>query len=209
MRSLILAAAAVLSLSASAQAETAVFAGGCFWCVETDFDKIKGVTETISGYAGGSKSNPTYEDHEGYTEAVRITFDENTISFDEMVNRFLRTIDVTDGDGQFCDQGPSYVPAIFVMSDAQRLAAEKAVATAEKTLGQKLAVPVLPFTSFGPAEDYHQNYHQGENRVFTRFGWIRQSDAYARYRKACGRDARVKEVWGDEAYTAGKSNGAS
>jgi peptide-methionine (S)-S-oxide reductase len=203
-----LATAAILMATPAAQAETAVLAGGCFWCVEKDMDHITGVTKTTSGFGGGTSENPTYKSHDGYTEAVEVEFDEKVISYGDLVARFLRTIDVTDGEGQFCDRGASYVPAIFYMSPEQKSAAEKAVADAEKALGQKLAVPVLKHTRFGRAEDYHQDYYLGENRVLTRFGWIKQSDAYANYRKACGRDARVKQVWGKQAYTDGVDGGS-
>ncbi len=193
---------AVLPLGAAqpAFAETAVFAGGCFWCVESDMDHVKGVTSTVSGYAGGTMENPTYENHEGYTEAVKLEFDPAIVSYETLVATFLRTIDVTDAGGQFCDRGSSYVSAIFPMDAAQKAAAEKAVADAEKVLGQKIVTPIVTFTTFGNAEDYHQDYYKGDNRVVTRFGIIKQSDAYARYRKGCGRDAQVKSVWGAEAY---------
>ena len=184
----------------SAFAETAVFAGGCFWCVESDMDHVKGVTSTVSGYAGGTMENPTYENHEGYTEAVKLEFDPAVVSYETLVATFLRTIDVTDAGGQFCDRGSSYVSAIFPMDAAQKAAAEKAVAEAEKVLGQKIVTPVVSFTTFGNAEDYHQDYYKGDNRVVTRFGIIKQSDAYARYRKGCGRDAQVKSVCGAEAF---------
>lgn len=193
---------AVLPLGAAhpAFAETAVFAGGCFWCVESDMDNVKGVTSTVSGYAGGTMKNPTYENHEGYTEAVKLEFDPAVVSYETLVATFLRTIDVTDAGGQFCDRGSSYVSVIFPMDAAQKAAAEKAVADAEKVLGQKIVTPVVSFTTFGNAEDYHQDYYKGDNRVVTRFGIIKQLDAYARYRKGCGRDAQVKSVWGAEAF---------
>lgn len=184
----------------SAFAETAVFAGGCFWCVESDMDHVKGVTSTVSGYAGGTMENPTYENHEGYTEAVKLEFDPAVVSYETLVSTFLRTIDVTDAGGQFCDRGSSYVSAIFPIDAKQKAAADKAVAEAEKVLGQKIVTPVVSFTTFGNAEDYHQDYYKGDNRVVTRFGIIKQSDAYARYRKGCGRDAQVKSVWGAEAF---------
>ena len=193
--------AAVLLMPANvAKAETAVFAGGCFWCVESDMDTVKGVTSTVSGYAGGTKPNPTYESHKGYTEAVKIEFDPNVISYGELTSIFLRTIDVTDAGGQFCDRGSSYVSAVFPMDDKQKAAAEKAFAEGEKALGQKIVTPITPFTTFGDAEDYHQNYYKGDNRVVTRFGIIKQSEAYKRYREGCGRDAQVKAVWGNQAY---------
>jgi peptide-methionine (S)-S-oxide reductase len=207
--SILACAAALLSFAGSARAETAIFAGGCFWCVESDMDALKGVTSTVSGYAGGTTANPTYESHKGYTEAVEVKFDPKIIGYDELVARFLRTIDVVDGDGQFCDRGSSYIPAIFVTSEAQAKSAKKAIKNAEKALGQKLQVPVLKDANFGRGEDYHQDYYLGQNRVLTRFGLIKQADAYKRYRKGCGRDVRVKELWGKEAYTAGKADGAS
>ena len=203
MKQLILAALLMLSGATGqpAKAETAIFAGGCFWCVESDFDKVKGVSSTVSGYAGGTLENPTYKNHAGHREAVKIEFDPAVVSYETLVSHFLRTIDVTDDGGQFCDRGESYKSEIFTTSSGQKSAAEKAVAEASKALGAKIATPVKPATTFTLAEDYHQNYHLGENRVLTRFGWIKQSDAYKRYRKACGRDAQVKKVWGDAAYS--------
>jgi peptide-methionine (S)-S-oxide reductase len=211
MRSVILAAAIALSFVCTAQAktETAVFAGGCFWCVESDFDHIKGVLSTTSGYAGGTLENPTYENHEGHVEAVKVEFDPDLVSYDTLVARFLRTVDVTDAGGQFCDRGDAYVTTIFTDSQAQKASADKAIAQARKSLGKEVVTPVKPFTTFTAAEDYHQNYYLGEGLKLTRFGIVRQSDAYKRYRTACGRDARVKELWGSEAFTAGPSGGGS
>jgi peptide-methionine (S)-S-oxide reductase len=187
--------------SAQAATETAIFAGGCFWCVESDMDHVKGVSETTSGYAGGSKKNPTYDDHEGFTESEKVVFDPAAISYKQLVSHFLRTIDAVDGEGQFCDRGDSYIPAIFVANEEQKKAATEAVAEAEKALGQKLAVPVRDNANFYDAEDYHQNYYLGKNRTLTRFGYVKQSDAYEGYRKGCGRNARVKELWGDAAFS--------
>jgi peptide-methionine (S)-S-oxide reductase len=187
---------------AHAKSETAVFAGGCFWCVESDFDKVKGVISTTSGYAGGKMKNPTYRNHEGNQEAVKVEFDPDVIPYSKLVAGFLRTIDVTDDGGQFCDRGDSYVSAIFATS-SQKAAAEKAVAEAGAALKLKIVTPIKPYTTFGDAEDYHQNYYFGENRVLTRFGWIKQSDAYHRYREGCGRDEQVKKVWGAQAFTPG------
>ncbi len=199
MRTFLFAAALATLAAMPAKAETAIFAGGCFWCVEKDMDHVKGVTSTISGYAGGTKTDATYSDHEGNQEAVKVEFDPAIVSYDTLVNHFLRTIDVTDSGGQFCDRGESYTTAIFTMGDAQQKSAEAAIKRAEKDLGQPVVTPAKPYTTFTDAEDYHQNYYLGENRVLTRFGWIKQSDAYARYRKACGRDARVKDLWGEAA----------
>jgi peptide-methionine (S)-S-oxide reductase len=199
---LVLFLTALNTSPAFAKTETAIFAGGCFWCVESDMDKIKGVISTTSGYAGGTLKNPTYKNHEGNQEAVKVEFDPSVIPYDKLVARFLRTIDVTDSGGQFCDRGDEYTTAIFATPD-QLPAAQKALASAGAALGLKIVTPIKPVTTFGDAEDYHQNYYLGENRVLTRFGWIKQSDAYHRYREGCGRDEQVKKVWGAAAYTPG------
>jgi peptide-methionine (S)-S-oxide reductase len=204
MQKLILAALVATSLTpalAIAKTETAIVAGGCFWCVESDFDKVKGVISTTSGYAGGTMKNPTYQNHEGNQESVKVEFDPDVISYDKLIAGFLRTIDVTDDGGQFCDRGSSYFSGIWPMDDAQKAAAEKAVKDAEASLGKKIVTPIKPFTTFADAEDYHQNYHTGENRVLTRFGWVKQSYAYEQYREGCGRDEQVKSVWGKAAFT--------
>jgi peptide-methionine (S)-S-oxide reductase len=195
--------------SVQAADETAIFAGGCFWCVEKDMDHVKGVKSTISGYAGGTKKNPNYQDHEGYTEGLKVVFDNSVISYESLVAHFLRTIDVTDGGGQFCDRGSSYIPALFPLDAKQKKAAAQALKDAEKDVGQKVEVLLGDNPSFTDAEDYHQNYYLGQNRTLTRFGWVKQSDSYAGYRKGCGRDARVKEVWGGKAYSFPAGGGES
>lgn len=203
MRSLMLLGLALASLvtPAFAKTETAIFAGGCFWCVEKDMDHVKGVKSTVSGYAGGTLKNPAYDNHDGYTEAVKVEFDSDVISYAALTAHFLRTIDVTDGEGQFCDRGESYIPALFPLDSKQKAAAESALKDAAKDLGKPIAVKLGNNPNFGDAEDYHQNYYQGTNRVVSRFGIVKQSEAYAGYRKGCGRDARVKEVWGNAAYS--------
>jgi peptide-methionine (S)-S-oxide reductase len=206
----LLFAATVLCLSAlPASAETAIFAGGCFWCVESDMDHVKGVTATVSGYAGGTKANPSYEDHDGYVEAVKVEFDPKVVSYDVLVNHFLRTIDVTDDGGQFCDRGHSYTTAIYTFGDEQKKLADTAVDRAESELGKIVATPVIPATTFTDAEDYHQNYYLGEDLKLTRFGVVKQSKAYKYYREGCGRDARVKAVWGEKAFSYPVPQGAS
>jgi peptide-methionine (S)-S-oxide reductase len=192
-------ATVALAPANAAKTETAIFAGGCFWCVESDFDQIKGVVATTSGYAGGTMANPTYDDHEGNQEAVKVEYDPAIVTYETLVTTFLHTIDVTDPNGQFCDQGEAYQSALFVNA-AQKPIAVAAVAKAQAELGAKIVTPVKDVTSFADAEDYHQNYYLGQNRVLTRFGYVVQADAYKRYRLGCGRDARVKEVWGDKAY---------
>jgi peptide-methionine (S)-S-oxide reductase len=184
-----------------ARAETAIVAGGCFWCVESDFESVRGVSGVVSGYTGGSQQNPTYKNHEGHLEAVKITFDPSVISYGELIGKFLRSVDVLDAGGQFCDRGDAYRTAIFVSDKAQKQAAEAAVAEAEAVLGQKIVTPILPAKTFWVAEDYHQDYYKGTNIVLTRAGPKKQSNAYKFYRQSCGRDARVKELWGAQAFS--------
>lgn len=193
--------ALMAGLAGAAQAETAIVAGGCFWCVESDFEKVKGVSEVVSGYSGGSLKNPTYKNHEGHYEAVEITFDPAVISYGELMAKFLRSVDVLDAGGQFCDRGDAYRTAIFVQNGSQRKAAEAAVAEAEAVLGQKIVTPVLDAGRFWIAEDYHQDYYKGTDIILTRAGPKKQSNAYKFYRKSCGRDARVRELWGAQALS--------
>jgi peptide-methionine (S)-S-oxide reductase len=197
-----LAAALMLCLTGAATAEVqkAVVAGGCFWCVESDFENLPGVLDAVSGYTGGASQNPTYKDHEGHYEAVEITFDSAVVTYDELISKFLRSVDVLDDGGQFCDRGDAYRTAIFALDPAQRAVAEAEVARAEADLGQKIVTPVLDARQFWIAEDYHQDYAKGTGIVLTRAGPKKQSNAYKFYRQACGRDARVKEVWGAQAF---------
>jgi peptide-methionine (S)-S-oxide reductase len=192
---------AALGKPAHAATEKAIVAGGCFWCVESDFEKVAGVKSVVSGYTGGAKANPTYKDHEGHYEAVEITYDPAKISYADLIAKFLRSVDVTDAGGQFCDRGPAYRTAIFVSNPAQKVAAEAAVAEAQATLGQKVVTPVLAAKTFWKAEDYHQDYYKSSEIVLTRAGPKQKRNAYKFYRSACGRDARVKELWGSQALT--------
>jgi peptide-methionine (S)-S-oxide reductase len=170
-------------------AESLVVAGGCFWCVESDFEKQPGVYEAVSGYSGGTKRDATYEDHAGHREVAEIYYDPQVTSYEELVRKFLRSIDVTDAGGQFCDRGYAYTTAIHYRTEAERDAAEAAVAEAEAQLGREIVTPVEPFDFFVKAEEYHQDYYE-KNPVRYKF-----------YRSRCGRDARVEEVWGDDALT--------
>jgi peptide-methionine (S)-S-oxide reductase len=185
-----------------ANAETAVFAGGCFWCVESDLEQLSGVRDVVSGYAGGTTQNPTYKNYErgGHREVVQVDFDETKISYGELLAIFLRTVDVTDSGGQFCDRGFGYSTAIHPLNAALEKAAKQEVAKAEKALGRKVVTPIEDAAIFWPAEDYHQGYYKSNQRTLTRFGYVTRADAYKGYRKACGRDARVKQVWGSEAF---------
>jgi len=199
----ILAALALSGTAAQAAERSIVLAGGCFWCVEADFDKVEGVTETVTGYTGGTTENPTYREvsgsDTGHYEAVRITYDDTAITTRQVLDLFLRSVDPLDAGGQFCDRGESYRTAIFVKDEDERAAAEAAIADAKQALGQGIVTPVLDTAPFWPAEDYHQEYYRSNAITLTRFGPLTRAAAYKRYREACGRDARVRELWGDAA----------
>jgi peptide-methionine (S)-S-oxide reductase len=187
---------------------TAILAGGCFWCVEADFEKVDGVIEAVSGYTGGDVANPTYKQvtrgGTGHYEAVEIVYDPDTIDFERIVELFLRSVDPTDPGGQFCDRGESYRTAIFVDGPEERAIAEREIAAAERALGREVVTPVLAEQTFWPAEPYHQDYYRSEDRILTRFGFRTKATAYDLYREACGRDARVRDLWGDAApFAAG------
>jgi peptide-methionine (S)-S-oxide reductase len=169
--------------------ETAVFAGGCFWCMENDMRGIPGVIKVESGYTGGHVKNPTYRDvtseKSGHYEAVRVTYDPARLQYGYLLYRYWRLVDPTDTGGQFCDRGPSYRPAVFVADAQQRKAAEASRATAATRLKRgKMATPILDLGPFWPAEAYHRDYAK------------RNSADYHAYRAACGRDARLRAVWG-------------
>ena len=180
-----------------------IVAGGCFWCVEADFERVVGVSEVVSGYTGGTTANPTYRQvtggDTGHYEAVRIRYDADRVSYRQLLDLFFRSIDPTDAVGQFCDRGDSYRTAIFVSDNAELAAAEAAKSAAQSELGRNIVTPLLQASAFYEAEDYHQDYYKGTKRVLTRFGAVTQSEAYKRYRKGCGRDARIKQLWGDAA----------
>ncbi|MBT8456884.1 MAG: peptide-methionine (S)-S-oxide reductase MsrA [Rhodobacteraceae bacterium] len=189
--------------SAKAAERTAIVAGGCFWCVESDFERVPGVKEVVSGYTGGTTANPTYKQvtrgGTGHYEAVEITFDDSEISYAQIMHLFLRSIDVTDDGGQFCDRGHSYKTAIFVSNPAEKRVAELAISSAQKELGQRIVTPILDAAPFYDAEEYHQDYYKKTDSVLTRRGPKTKAEAYKFYRKACGRDERVKELWGSDA----------
>lgn len=166
---------------------SAVFAGGCFWCVEADFDKVPGVLDTVSGFSGGHVAKPTYKQvtygDTGHYEVVKVTYDPDIVSYDELVHYFMRHIDPLDARGQFCDKGDSYRSAIFVSTDEEREIAEEEIAEDNKLFDGKIATPVLDASTFWPAEAYHQDYYT-KNPIKYRY-----------YRTACGRDKRVKALW--------------
>jgi peptide-methionine (S)-S-oxide reductase len=185
----------VASTSAAFAQSTAkaTFAGGCFWCVESDFDKIDGVISTTSGYIGGKTTNPTYDQvsskNTGHFEAVEIVFDPRKVSFEQLVEYFWRTIDPTDASGQFCDKGAPYKTAIFAHDAEQLKIAQASRSSLEKTKPFKASVvtEVLSAATFYRAEEYHQDYYT-KNPV-----------RYKYYRTSCGRDARVDQLWGAQA----------
>ena len=195
------AAALLLGVVGWAQAQTAaapptaraIFAGGCFWCVESDFDKVDGVLSTTSGYTGGTLANPSYEQvsskRTGHAEAVEVVFDPSKVSYEKLVEHFWRTIDPTTKDRQFCDTGTPYRTAIFPVDAAQMQAALASRMALEKSkpFKEPIVTEIVPATAFYPAEEYHQNYYK-KNPL-----------RYQYYRTSCGRDARLKQLWGPQA----------
>jgi peptide-methionine (S)-S-oxide reductase len=174
--------------------EVAIFAGGCFWCVESDFDKVPGVVRTVSGYTGGALPDPTYKQVSaggtGHREAVQIFYDPKQVTYGELVEIFWRSVDPTDGGGQFCDRGESYGTAIFAntLEQKQQAEASKDELLSSGVLRQPVVTPIENARAFYPAEDYHQDYYQ-KNPL--RYGF---------YRYRCGRDSRVEALWGEDAY---------
>ncbi len=193
---------AVMTGAASAQSEqprlapgqeVATFAGGCFWCVESDFDKVDGVIATVSGFMGGRTPNPTYKQvtfgDTGHLEVVQITFDPKKVSYAKLLDAFWKSVDPYDDGGQFCDRGDSYRTAIFTHSDEQKQLADAAKAELQKSgpLKQPIVTRIIAGSAFTAAEDYHQNFHT-TNPV-----------RYKYYRHGCGRDARLETIWGKKA----------
>ncbi|MDB9528405.1 peptide-methionine (S)-S-oxide reductase MsrA [Oscillatoria sp. CS-180] len=172
---------------------TAVFAGGCFWCMEKPFDEVPGVLDTTSGYTGGTVENPNYYQVSaggtGHVESVQVTYDPTQVSYETLLDVFWHNVDPVDNKGQFCDKGSQYRSAIFYGNDQERETAIASKSSLEKSqkIEQSIATDILPTSTFYPAEDYHQNYYQTHP--------VR----YRVYRFGCGRDQRLAEVWGDEA----------
>lgn len=180
-----------------------VVAGGCFWCVESDFEQVDGVIEAISGFTGGTVPDASYKQvvrgGTGHFEAVRILYDPEVVTPRTLYHLFFRSIDPLDAGGQFCDRGSAYRTAIFA-DGADRPAAEAALAAAQAELGQReIVTPILPLGAFYEAEEYHQDYYKSQVITLTRFGPITREKAYKRYREGCGRDARVEQIWGSTA----------
>lgn len=176
--------------SSSDRVARATFAGGCFWCMEPPFDKLDGVISTTSGYTGGHKENPTYEavssGTTGHAEAIQILYDPEKITYDQLLEVFWKNVDPTDGGGQFCDRGSQYRAAIFYHDDEQkRLAEQSKKALIDSEDFKEIATEITAASTFYPAEEYHQDYYR-KNPVRYKF-----------YRYGCGRDKRLKELWGE------------
>ena len=196
MNRTLLAIAIGLVLSASpllaqSNRSEAVFAGGCFWCMEKPFDQMEGVISTTSGYAGGHTVNPTYEEvthgDTGHAEVVRVVYDPKRVSYEDLLYVYWRNVDPFDDGGQFCDRGASYRPEIFYNSPQQANAARRSKAALGRSFSRTIEVDITELDRFYSAEDYHQNYY------------ARNPIRYNFYRSACGRDARLREIWADEA----------
>jgi peptide-methionine (S)-S-oxide reductase len=193
LAALVLALGALAGPASAQNTAKATFAGGCFWCVEADFDKVPGVLSTTSGYTGGSVANPSYEQvsskRTGHAEAVEIVFDPTKVSYEKLVEHFWRTIDPTTKDAQFCDHGSPYRTAIFANDAAQLKAAQASLEALKKNkpFKEPVVTEILSAGPFYKAEDYHQDYYK-KNPV-----------RYQYYRSACGRDARLKQLWGSQA----------
>lgn len=170
--------------------EVATFASGCFWCTEADFDKVKGVVETTSGYMGGKTANPTYAEVSagttGHAEVLQLKYDPSQVSYTQLLDVYWHNVDPTDGTGQFCDRGDQYRPAIFYHTEEQKQQAEESKAALEKSgaIKQPIVVEITAASTFTPAEEYHQDYHN------------RHPIQYFIYRHGCGRDARLEALWG-------------
>ena len=181
---------AASGVTASAEIKTAVFAGGCFWCMEPPFDRLDGVLETTSGYTGGRTESPTYEKvtygDTGHFEAVRVRYDDAKVDYATLLDVYWRQIDPFDDSGQFCDKGSSYRAAVFVGDVAERAAAEASKRELQVRLGRPFVTGILPRATFYPAEQYHQDYYR-KNPLRYKF-----------YRSGCRRDRRLEEVWGAE-----------
>jgi peptide-methionine (S)-S-oxide reductase len=185
LAALVAAAIAAGPATAAGPLKTAVFAGGCFWSMEKAFEHAPGVVEAVSGYSGGRSANPTYENHQGHLEAVKVTYDPAKTSYGKLVDHFFRNIDPTDDRGQICDFGPSYRTAVFVGTPEERQTADQAKARVAQVLKTKVATEVRPAARFWVAEGYHQDYAE------------KNPAHYARYYKGCGRERVLKAVWGD------------
>ena len=171
-----------------ADSATAIFAGGCFWCMEADYEKQAGVTGVVSGFTGGTLPNPTYSgNHQGHFEAVEVTYDPAIVDYAELLDVFWKNVDPFDNQGQFCDKGPSYRSAIFPGSESEKVLAEQSKAkVAARFNGQTVYTEIRDRGQFWPVEEYHQDYY------------LKNPVRYKYYRWNCGRDQRLEQLWGAE-----------
>ena len=175
-------------LKVFAESQEAIFAGGCFWCLEHDMEKLDGVLSVESGYSGGDLNNPTYENHLGHKEVVKVIFNSDIISYKDLLNNFWINIDPFDGNGQFCDRGDSYKPVIFTSNEEQKSKAKESQEKISLSLNitvDQLKVDILDSKTFWIAEKYHQDYA------------VKNPLKYNFYRTSCGRDNRLKKIWGE------------
>ncbi len=181
-----------LSCFSIVRAEQAIFAMGCFWCAESEFRdhvthaNLPGIQDIKVGYAGGTIKNPTYLNHPGYKEVVKLEFDPNIITYEKLLDIFWHNVDLYDADGQFCDQGFSYTSAIYYTTPEQKIAADKSKRLLELEFNKPIETEIIPATTYYDAEEYHQDY-AAKNTLKYNF-----------YRWNCGRDQRLKEIWGKE-----------
>lgn len=184
----VLVLAGVSGAAAQTKTETAIFAAGCFWCVEEAYEKVPGVISAVSGYTGGKTKNPSYQQvttgTTGHYEAVKITYDPGKVSYRQLVDWFWRNVDPHDADGQFCDKGPHYRGAIFVEGAAQKKVADESKAAVANQLKQPVVTEILSATAFYDAEDYHQDYYK------------KNSNRYQFYKYGCRRVQRLEQIWG-------------
>jgi peptide-methionine (S)-S-oxide reductase len=189
---LILTSCLLFTTAVKAETKTAIFAGGCFWCMEKDFEHVPGVVKAESGYTGGTTENPTYRTYEkgSHIEAIRIIYDSDKVNYTQLLHTFWRSVNPTDAGGQFCDRGHAYSTAIFTLDENQKEIAVKSkeTLTANNPLPKPIVTPIIDATKFWLAEKYHQDYYK------------KASIRYKFYRLSCGRDKTIKTLWGNQAH---------
>jgi peptide-methionine (S)-S-oxide reductase len=196
-----LAGAMAMTSAQGAETAVAIFAGGCFWSIESDFDHAPGVISTTSGYIGGSVNNPTYEqvvtETTGHREAVRVEYDPSVTSYEKLVDTYFHLIDPIETRGQFCDYGESYTTAIYAGTGEELKEAQAGKDAVAAALGKPVATIIAMAPTFWPAEDYHQNFWQGSELLQN---GLTRAQHYARYRVGCGKNQQVEAIWGKEAF---------
>ena len=188
-RTILISLLLALAPAVNAETATAMFAGGCFWCMESAYQGREGVSDVVSGFTGGSIANPTYKgDHTGHFEAVQVTYDPSIVSYQQLLDVYWVNVDPLDNAGQFCDKGPSYRSAIFPGTEQEQAWAEQSLATVvDRFAPDKVYTEIRPASTFWPVEEYHQDYY------------LKNPVRYKYYRWNCGRDQRLKQLWGDSA----------